>query len=338
MKNNNRKAIILLVVMVIMALAGCGSNTAPADTSVSEKTFEIVLHHPGALDNPYHHGVLKFQELVEERSNGSITFDIHPNNEFHSGAKSVEALQMGTLDIVLESSMSLSNFVPEVGVLDLPFIFESKEKAYKILDGEIGKELSDKSAEAGLKILTFFENGYRNLSNSKRAINAPEDLQGLKIRVPESKVFIETFKTLGAIPTPMAFGELYTALNLGTVDGQENPCSHLYDHKLYEVQKYFAVTNHIFTAEPLMIRTELFNEMSENQQKIILESAQEAAVYQRRLADEVEKDYLKKIEETGIEITYPDMKLFQKAVASVYEQFRPQYGDMIDRILAAQED
>ncbi len=294
--------------------------------------FELKLHHPGGDGHPYTLGAELFKKLVEERSKGSLKIDIYPNNSIASGAKAVEAVQMGTLDMALESSMTLSNFVPEVGVLDMPFLFENREFVYKVLDGDIGKDLAAKAHDNGFEILYFWDNGFRNISNGKRPVLTPDDLKGLKIRVTQSKVYVATFEALGAIPTPMAFNELFTALQLHTVDGQENPNGHLITYNLYEVQKYYSITQHSYTAQPLMINLDLYETRSDEQKQILRDAVKEAGDYQRKLSSEKESYYLAQIKEKGIEVSEPDREPFRKAVAPVYEQFADRYGSLISRI------
>lgn len=323
MKTNNT---ILASILVAM--------TMTAQAYASETEFDLRMHHPGPPGHPYFLGAEKFKELVEEKSKGTIIINIFPNNQLASGAKAIQAIQFGTIDVALESNMALSNFVPEVGVLSLPFIFEDRDAAYSVIDGEIGEELTEAAEVKGLKVLAYWDNGFRNISNSVKPVNSPEDLEGLKIRVPESDVFISTFKALGAIPTPMAFSELFTALQLGTVDGQENPSGHLIEYRLFEVQDHFAVTNHIYTAEPLIISTDLFSDMSENQQSAMLEAAHEAGEYQRTLTSERADQYLEEIKSKGIKVTQPEIQPFRDAVSTVYERYEEDYGDRIERILS----
>ncbi len=211
--------------MRVLALAALFAVCFPA--FAGDEVFTLKMHHPGPTDHPYHKGAEMFKELAAKYSGGTILIDIFPNNELASGRQAVEAVQFGTIDIALESSMAVTNFERSFGVLDMPFLFPDRDVVYRALDGEVGAKLAKNLENADLKILYYWDNGFRNISNSKGPINAPADLRGLKIRVPESKVFIATFETLGAIPTPMAFNELFAALQLKTVDGQENPNGHM---------------------------------------------------------------------------------------------------------------
>jgi tripartite ATP-independent transporter DctP family solute receptor len=243
---------------------------------------------------------------------------------------------MGTLDIALESTMALENFVPESGVLNLPFMFKTKQDAFRILDGNIGKEI-EKAAEAkGFKILAWWDNGFRAISNSIRPVKLPGDVKGLKIRVPESKVFIETFQTLGAVPTAMAVSEVFSALQLHTVDGQENTPANFINNKYAEVNKYYSDSRHIYTAEPLIMSLSKFNELPKEFQDILLRAAKEAGEYERQLSLQADQKDIEIIKSAGVQVdSFTDVAAWIAAVQPVYKQF-PQFDSLRQKIQAAQ--
>lgn len=296
----------------------------------SQENYHLRMHHPGPPGHPYTLGANKFKELVERRSNEAIRIEIFPNQQLASGAKAIESVQFGTIDIAIESTMSLSNFVPEMGVINLPFLFEDRDDAYEALDGRLGDELKTLADNRGFKVLSYWDNGFRNISNSERPINSPQDLSGMKIRVPESEVFISTFESLGAIPTPMAFGELFTALQLHTVDGQENPSGHLIEYRLFEVQKYFSITNHIYTAEPILVNSNIYDTLPAEYQRILVDSAIEAGEYQRELSRERDDEYLMQILDEGIEVNTPDLQAFRNAVEPTYDRYEQRYEKLFE--------
>ncbi|MDR2178863.1 MAG: TRAP transporter substrate-binding protein [Synergistaceae bacterium] len=306
----------------------------PIGTFAADQIFSLKMHHQGPLDHPYHKGALEFKERVAKYSDNTILIDIFPNNELASGRQAVEAVQFGTIDIALESSMSITNFEKAFGVLDMPFLFPNRNVAFKVLDGAIGATLAKKLEEKNLKLLYYWDNGFRNISNSKGPIHSATDLKGLKIRVPESKVYISTFEALGAIPTPMAFNELFAALQLKTVDGQENPNGHMIAYKLYEVQTHFAISNHIYTTEPLLIRKDLFDSFSQTQKDAILKAAAEAGEMQRKLSADLESSFLEQIKEQGVAVTTPNLESFRDAVKPVYDNYKGDFGELIEQILA----
>ncbi|MDI9504672.1 MAG: TRAP transporter substrate-binding protein [Clostridiales bacterium] len=299
----------------------------------------LSLNHVGATNHPYHAGSLKFAELVNEYTNGSLTVDVFPASQIASGAKAIEFVQMYTLDIALESTMAFSNFVPEVGVLDMPFLFDSKEQAWAILDGEVGARLSELSEAQGFKVLGWWDNGFRNITSTKGAITKPEDLKGLKIRTPESTVFLVTFETLGAVPTPMAVSEVFSALQLGTVDAQENPDNNNLNNKYTEICPYYSITKHIYTAEPLVMNLDRFNSFTPEEQEALLRAGKEAGEYQRQVSLELDVTNYQTILDTGVNVNVvEDMAPFREACAPVYDAFGDRFGEMFALIDAAKAE
>ena len=231
--------------------------------------------------------------------------------------------------------MSLENFVVEAGVLNLPFLFTTKGQAYAVMDGDVGEELKQIAEGYGFKILCWMDNGFRDISNSVRPITSPDDLKGIKLRCPESSVFMDTFTQLGATPTAMAISEVFSAMQLGTVDGQENPSSVFVNNKYYEVNPYYSVTHHIYTAEPLLMSLDKWNSLTAEQQAAVQQAANDACGYERQYSDSVGEANMKVIAENGTEInelTIEQMATFQEACKPVYEKYQSQYGEMITKI------
>ena len=271
---------------------------------------------------------------MAEKTDGRVEIQIFPADQLGGQRQEVEGLILGTHDMVLTSTMVISNFSDAAGVFDLPFIFSDRDHAYRVLDGEIGDEVAAELEKVGLKVLAYWENGFRHITNSVRPIEKPEDLVGLKIRVPESQVYIDTFTTLGAAATPIAFDELFSSLQLGVVDGQENPAGHVIHNAFYEVQDYISLTGHFYTAEPLLISAKLFASLPADIQQAMVEAAEEARDYERQLSIDNEAEYLEQIAEHGMTITEVDVAAFQEAVQPVYEKYSDKYGPMIERIRA----
>lgn len=360
MKKGKHLVSLILAAAMAAGLTACGGQTAPQTTAAaSEGTKQaeaaapaesqekeeasagkaevtLSLNHVGATTHPYQYGSERFAELVSEKTGGRIAVEVYPASQIASGAKAIEFVQMGTLDIALESTMAAENFIPEIGVLNLPFLFENADQAFSVLDGDVGNELRAAAEAKGFKILCWMYNGFRDISNSVKPITAPEDLKGLKIRVPESQVFLKTFETLGGVPTPMAISEVFTAMQLKTVDGQENPSAIFVNNKYNEVNDYYSVTHHIFTAEPLIMSLDKFNSFSEEDQTTLLEAAQEVAEYQRQLAIDSADQELQQIKDAGVNVNVvEDMSDFKAAVQPVYETFKDQYGALIEKIQEA---
>lgn len=335
-----RKVIGWLLIAVMLAtgvIAGCARPT-PEDAGSDmdeEKTYVFKVGHNNPADHYYHIGLERFAELVDQKTGGRVEIQIFPADQLGGQRQEVEGLTVGTHDMVLTSSMVISNFNDAIGVFDLPFIFSDRDHVYRVLDGEIGQEVAAELEKTGFKVLGYWENGFRYITNSVRPIEKPEDLAGLKIRVPESEVYLDTFTTLGAAATPIAFDELFSSLQLGVVDGQENPAGHVIHNAFYEVQDYMSLTGHFYTAEPLLMSLKLFNSLPADIQTALLEAGEEARDYERQLSIDEESLHLKQVVEKGMTLTEnPDIEAFQKAVQPVYDKYREKYGSMIERIQA----
>lgn len=362
MKKGKHLVSTLLAGAMIICLTACGGGTTQTTAAPSGDTKQqgegvtqssdqekgdvpagnaevtLSLNHVGATTHPYQYGSERFAELVSEKTGGRIAVEVYPASQIASGAKAIEFVQMGTLDIALESTMAAENFIPEIGVLNLPFLFEDAEQAFSVLDGEVGQELQAAAEAKGFKILCWMYNGFRDISTSVKPITGPEDLKGLKIRVPESQVFLKTFEAMGAVPTPMAVSEVFTAMQLKTVDGQENPTAVFVNNKYNEVNDYYSVTHHIFTAEPLIMNLDKFNALNTEDQTALLEAAQEAAVYQRQLAIDSAESELQQIKDAGVNVNVvEDMSSFKTAVQPVYDTFKDQYGALMEKIQSAEK-
>ena len=320
--NNKRFSVQSLILLLCLLILLPG---------VSFAKTKLKLGHAGALNHHYHTGSLMFKKLVAEKSNGNIEIVVFPANQLGKQRQLVEGAQLGTVDLVLTSDVLLSSFEKTLGALNLPYLFRDISHVNKVLDGEIGQYLSDKLSNKGLVVLGYWENGFRHVSNSKRPINIPEDLKGLKIRTPGGFVFVDTFNSYGASATPMSFGELYSALQLGTVDGQENPVAHVLTQKFYEVQKYLSLTSHIHVSEPLVMSKSIFESLTEKQQKILQEAAIEVAVWMREEVQSVEAAQLKELEGT-IEVNIADRAAFERASEVVYQMHNDKFGDLVTKI------
>lgn len=266
----------------------------------------------------YNLGVQHMAKLVKEQSKGEMEIQLFPAAQLGSERDAVEGLQLGTLEMTMTSTGPLGNFVPQVKLFNLPFLFKDRTAAYKVLDGKIGTDIAAKFPKIGLRSLGWCENGFRNITNSKVAIKKPADLNGIKIRVMEDDLFIATMKALGASPLPMAFGELYTALEQKTVDAQENPLAVIESSRFFEVQKYLAMTGHFYSPAILLISEKFFQGLTPEQQKIIVEAGKAARDYERKLSMEADQKLEAELKKQGMTVTHPDKAPFVKAVAGVY--------------------
>jgi TRAP-type transport system periplasmic protein len=260
-----------------------------------------------------------FEKIVEAKTGGAIDIQLFPASQLGSERDMIEGLQLGSLEMTLTSTGPLGNFVPQVKLFNLPFLFKDRERCYAVLDGDIGRSIADLFPKVGIRSLGWYENGFRNITNSRNPIRTPEDMKGLKIRVMEDEVFILTMKALGASPLPMAFGELYTALEQGAVDAQENPLAVIHSSRFFEVQKYLAITGHFYSPAMLLISEIAWNRLSPDHRKIIADAAAEAKEFERRISMEADENLLAELKKEGMEVSFPDKTPFIDAVAPVYE-------------------
>jgi TRAP-type transport system periplasmic protein len=288
-----------------------------------------------------------FAEILEERTDGRLTVDIFPNSQIGDDVQMMEMLQTGTLDMTYPSTSPATSYVEELAAFDLPFLLPSREAAVAVMQSDLGQEMLDSFDGSGIKALAFSENGYRQLSNSDRPVETPEDVagldvSGLKIRTMENPVHLDIWETLGANPTPMAFGELFSAMEQGVVDGQENPWSTILTSNFYEVQDYGTETRHVYTPFILMMSESTWDDLHPDYQELVQEAARQSADYEITLATEYDDWSREQLEERGMEITRLDdeqLAAFQEAVQPVYDEWAPEIGeDLIEEIQAIVEE
>lgn len=300
----------------------------------AQAATEVSVGYAISSNSHYGAGSKAFKETLESLSDGAFTVTDHPSGSLGGERAMIEGLQIGTVDVVITSTGPLGNFVPETYVLDLPFLFTSYEQARCVLDGEIGQELLDKMGDHDLVGLSWSENGFRHITNSQKAIEKPEDVSGLKIRTMENRIHQQAFEELGASPTPMAMPELFTALQQGTVDGQENPIAVIVAANLYEVQDQLSLTGHVYSPAILLGSPVLIDGLSEEERAWFDEAAQAATEATRAEVSRLEEEGVAFLQEQGMTVTDNiDPAPFQEAVEAIHASFIEQYGDeMLERI------
>ncbi|NIC06620.1 TRAP transporter substrate-binding protein [Billgrantia bachuensis] len=284
-----------------------------------------------------------FADILEQRTDGRITVDIFPNSQLGDDVQMMEMLQTGSLDMTYPSSSPATTYVEELAVFDLPFLLPNREAAIAVMQSDTAQRMLDGFEGSGIKALAFSENGYRQLSNSARPVESPEDVagldvSGLTIRTMENPVHLSIWKTLGANPTPMAFGELFSAMEQGVVDGQENPWSTILTSNFHEVQDYGSETRHVYTPFIMMISERTWERMAPEYQELVQEAARQSAEYEIQLATEYDDWSREQLEEKGMQITRLDdeqIAAFQEAVQPVYDEWAPKIGE--DLIAEIQE-
>lgn len=291
-----------------------------------ERVIDVSL--PLGPDSQQGVGILRFGEELERLSNGRLVIEPHYDNALGAEREVVEGMGFGIIDAGISSTGPMGGFVDEFLLFDLPYIFDNHAHAYAFLDSEYGDQLAELAEQQmNVKILAWMENGFRHETNSVRAIHTPDDLEGINHRTQESRVQVDTWEALGANATPMAWTEVYTALQQGVMDSQENPLATIYDVNFYEVQDYLNLTGHVYSPAPLMMGLDLFQSFSEADQAIILEAAALALPVQREASQALEQRYLTLLEEKGMTVTHPDLAPFKEAVKPVIEQWSPTVGE-----------
>lgn len=279
-------------------------------------------------DDPQNVAVSAFKEMVEERSNGNIRVDIYPAGQLGDARTIVEGLQMGTIEMADVENGPMGRFVPEAMLWDLPFIFRDLEHAHTVLDGEIGRNIQEKFPEVGIRHLAYNDGGFRYFTNNERPIKSMDDLEGLKIRVMESEVMIDTINAFGASAAPMAFGELYTALQQGVVDGQENPMNLIYSQRFYEVQKYLSLSGHFYYPRQYLASENWWQGLSDEQRMILAEASRDACEIQREELVTYENDIRSILEEKGMIINEVDKDSFiETGLNEIYPEYYETLGD-----------
>ena len=308
--------------------------TGPAMAKVTLKLATVTPPH-----HAYNEGAREYARLVAEATKGEIEIKVFPGGQLGKGERELlEGMQLGTIDLAVLSTGPVSNFSPDMGVLDLPFLFVDNDNVDAALDGPVGRKLLNQLESAGFKGLAFMENGWRNFTNSSRPLNQPGDFKGLKFRTMENPVHLASVRELGAQATPMSWGEVYTSLQTKVIDGQENPIAIIHSTKMSEVQKYLTLSGHFYSPAPLVMSLRKFNSLKPELQTILMETAVEAALFQRNLIRDSEVEMLKELEAWGMTINTVDKAIFENAMSSVYDRFlkeNPNWVELVEQIRAA---
>lgn len=331
-------SMVAMTTAIVVALTACGGGSEPAEETAATPAEPTVIKLGTTVNeqDSFQVAAEKFKEVVEEKTGGAYVIEIYPNGSLGDERTMLESMQMGTLDMGIITSGPFVNFVPEMGVLDMPFLFPDSASAYKVLDGEVGQSLLDKFEGSNLKGLAYAERGFRNLTNNTKPVTTAEDVAGLKVRVMENEVYISTFESLGVNAVPMAWSEALTALQQHTIDGQENPVNVIYSFKLWESQKYLTMTRHAYASAIITMSLQKFNTLPEDVQVIFKDAAQEAAEYERQWVADNEESQLNEIKENGVEVVEnPDIESFKAAVQPTYDKYGEQYADLIAEIETA---
>ncbi len=302
----------------ILRIAAMAALVAMMSTSVLAAK-NIRLGHAMPDSHPQAIAMNKFAELVKQYSNGELNLQIYHSAQLGSDEKMLQGVQAGTQEFYVGTLASFATRVKEVQIWDIPFAYNNSDEIYKLYDGPSAQKMFDRMEAIGVKGLCWTAMGFRNVSNNKRPIVKLEDISGLKLRVMTNPIALETWKTLGANAVPMAFAEVFTALETKTIDGQENPLQHMYANKMHEVQKYISLTNHVYTAVALIASKKFWDDLPPAQQEAVKKAAVEAGLYQRKLLDDGDKDVIKKFEDAGVKVN----AVSPEELARIRERVKP---------------
>ena len=349
MKTFIKRTAALLTVSAMLALSSCGStpvSTAPAQTAAPEPAAQSGLTYPVTIKAGYStseedpRGIVlkKFKETVEKETNGDVIIEIHPAGELGSDTELIMGMIEGRVGMTVSSAGNYASFATRLGCSALPFLFADFESAWKFIDSETMQGINPDLEAYNMHVLAYFDNGFRCVTTSEKAgpVNSVSDMAGLNIRTPENQIVMETMSALKANPKSFPFAELKDAIKDGRFDAQENPVPVIYNNKLYEVQKYLAITNHSYDAMPLTIADDIWQGLTPAYREIIEKAAKTAETEDRRLVKKQTEDFVSLLEKEGMTVTYPDLTPFKEATASVMDVFAAVYGqELIDEIQKA---
>lgn len=315
---------LALTLITVLSLVVSFASAEEVDLTKGDK-YVIRVAHSMTDQSSYHKSVeQEFKSVIEEKTAGRIVVEIYPSSQLGGERQAFEGVGMGTIEMTLVNSANVANVDKNYAIFDFPFLFDTIEAAYAAEDGEVGNTLKESIKEYGYYTLGLGEVGYRYISNSVRPITCPDDLKGIKLRCMENPIHLATWNALGASPTPMALNELFTAMQQGTVDGQENPPAIIYDNKFNEVNKYLSCTGHVFHALCYVVNGPWFEDLSEADQALIAECANNAALKQREIITADNTVAMEAMAAAGMEINYLDadqLQLFKDATANVINEF-----------------
>ncbi|QGY47950.1 DctP family TRAP transporter solute-binding subunit [Maribellus comscasis] len=307
------RIVLVAGVVLLFLVTSCSTH--------SEKT-ELKLAHGLPTDHPVHKAMMFMAQRCSELSDGQLTIEVYPAEQLGSEQQCVELVQIGSLAITKVSAAVMESFTDAYKVFGLPYIFKSKEHSFKIMDGEIGKDLLLSTEDKWIRGLTYYDAGSRSFYTIDKPIHTPDDLAGLKIRVMRSITAVEMIRALGGSATPISWGELYTALQSGVVDGAENNPPSLYTSRHYEVCKYYSLDEHTTIPDVLVVSKIIWDKLSEQEQEWLQQAADESAVLERKLWAESEKESLEEVQKAGVEVIYPDKAPFIEKVQPLLESYK----------------
>ena len=302
-----------VIVILSFVSAGCGGK---------DRTIVLKLGHGLDVTHPVHKAMVYMAELVAKNSTGRARIDIYPSEQLGSEREMIEQLQLGSVAMTKTSTSPLESFIPAMSIFSVPYLFRDSDHAWKVFNGEIGKNILKEGESKGLKGLCYYDAGFRSFYMRNKAINSPDDLKGMKIRVQKSKTSMAMIEALGASPTPIDWGELYTSLAQGVVDGAENNPPSFETSKHYETCKFYSLDEHSGPPDVVLISMQWWNKLPDDIKAIVQKAADSSSVYERKLWKEKTESSLAAVKAAGVKINRPDKAAFMKKVAPMYEQYK----------------
>lgn len=358
-----KKTIAILMAASMMAgLTACGSSSSDsssttaaaaattaaaaeskaednAGAAASGPSIELKIGVSTAETDPRNIAAQKFADEIAEKTGGAVTAKVYPSGQLGGDADLINsmALDSGTVDIIITDASNFATYEPKMGISALPFQFADFDEAWAFMDSEIEAAAEAPLLDQNMRVLAHYDNGFRCVTNSKKAIETPDDMKAMLIRTPENPVIMATMTALGANPQPLSFSELYQALQQGTYDAQENPIPVIYNNKLYEVQEYLSVTNHIYSGMCFTIAESTWKKLSADQQAVVQEAALASAEEDRKMNREQTENLVSELESAGMKINNPELSAFAEATASVLTDNAATYGDLLDQLKSWKE-
>ncbi len=324
-----RRLILMSVLLVCVGLV-----IGPTD--VSAQTYKLKVANWYAPNHPVNIALKeKFLPMVKEGTQGKVEAFIYDSSQLGGEREFTEGVRIGTIEMAITGGILTASY-PKIGILELPYVFRNYEHVQKTLYSPVGDEFVAEYKKAGINVLAWMANGFRVISNSKRPINNIKDCSGIRLRMPENKVYVETGKALGFNVVTMGMPEVFNALKQGVMDGQENPFSTLWASGWWEVQKYVAVSHHLFSYNGVSINDKLYQSMPKEYQQVLVKAARAAADYEFKLLQDDEEDVIKKLQDKGLQISYPELKPFEEATKVVRDNYAKGYAPATEIIAKIQ--
>ncbi|WP_299843802.1 TRAP transporter substrate-binding protein [uncultured Jannaschia sp.] len=296
---------------------------------------EVIFAHGANPGNPRYVAAERWGEIFNECMGEGTSVNVAPSATMGDDVEMLTSATAGVINVTANSQGAMSQIVPEIGLIGLPFLFEDLESAWEVLDGDVGQQLDERAQQAGLKILGFWDNGIRHVSHVSKTVPSPADISGMQIRTPPDQMTVDIFNALGAAPAPLAFSELPTALQSGVFDGQENPLTNIYTSKIHEITPYITLTGHKYESTPVVAGMWWWSGLDEAGQQCALDATSQAGEEQRQTSLEENESLRATMEGEGVTFEEADRAAYQEATASVYDSYAGQYPELVEALRAA---